>query len=112
MTYKGKGRSCSAMGQGVGAVRRIRRVVGGILTGGRFGSLVVSGFSNRGGFAMNWSKKLSVGDRVSYSDVNQWRRKGRLVSFGRGKHGGNCFVRWDDGSRDSEECACNLISWF
>jgi hypothetical protein len=60
---------------------------------------------------MNWSDKLEVGDVVSYRDVNQWPQKGRLVAFGKGKHGGDCVVKWDRFDFESEECSFNLYSW-
>ncbi len=60
---------------------------------------------------MNWTKQLTVGDVVSYSDVNLWPAKGRLVRFERGQHGGDCIVAWDRSGRQCEECASNLIAW-
>jgi hypothetical protein len=59
-----------------------------------------------------WSKKLSVGCEVSYSDVNQWRRRGTLIRFAKGQHGGDCVVLWEGRQGVySEECSFNLISW-
>ena len=59
---------------------------------------------------MNWSESLAIGDTVSYRNVNQWFRRGKLVAFGRGPHGGDCWVEWANGPR-SEECSFNLYSW-
>lgn len=59
-----------------------------------------------------WSKILTIGDEVSYSDVNLWfARRGKLVAFRKGNHGGDCIVIWQGNTNETEECSFNLVSW-
>jgi hypothetical protein len=38
---------------------------------------------------------LTVGDRVTYDDVNLRADKGRISAIGAQAHGGDCLVTWD-----------------
>jgi hypothetical protein len=59
----------------------------------------------------NWTENLAIGDRVTYRDINLWQQSGTLISLGKGKHGGDCVVKWDSTGNASEECTFNLYAW-
>lgn len=51
---------------------------------------------------------FSVGDRVTYADINLRHYSGMVTSIGRTKNGGNCLVKWDKFPFVSEEYLPNL----
>lgn len=59
----------------------------------------------------HWTETVKVGDEVSYRDVNLWFQRGKLLSIGKGKQGGDCVVQWDRSGIKSEECLFNFYAW-
>ncbi len=58
-----------------------------------------------------WYRDVTVGDAVSYHDVNLWQSRGKLTRIGRGPNGGDCWVKWDWSNSESEELLDNLVAW-
>ena len=54
---------------------------------------------------------ITVGQQVSYADINLRAYKGVVVAVGSTSKGGDCMVQWAryQGQFASEECSGNLI---
>ncbi len=62
---------------------------------------------------MNKIQNPVVGDKVGYNNVNLMSYRGEIKSLNRGKRGGDCIVKWEQGwpefaPIESEECLFNL----